>query len=71
MKLVKFTNSNEQLKGMPIYLMDEHIVSVFEMPTDGGSLVTAIYGIRGDTWYVEEGLSEVVRIINGKYFDVR
>ena len=71
MKLVKFTNSNEQLKGMPIYLMDEHIVSVFEMPTDGGSLVTAIYGISGDTWYVEEGLSEVVRIINGKYFDVR
>ena len=71
MKLVKFTNSNEQLKGMPIYLMDEHIVSVFEMPTDGGSLVTAIYGIRGDTWYVEEGLKEVIDIINGKYFDVR
>lgn len=63
--LVKFTNNNEQLKGMPIYLMVEHIVSVFEMPTDGGSLVTAIYGIRGDTWYVEEGLSEVVRIIDG------
>ena len=71
MKLVKFTNSNEQLKGMPIYLMDEHIVSVFEMPTDGGSLVTAIYGIRGDTWYVEEGLNEVINMINGKYFDVR
>jgi uncharacterized protein YlzI (FlbEa/FlbD family) len=71
MKLVKFTNNNEQLKGMPVYLMDEHIVSVFEMPTDGGSLVTAIYGIRGDTWYVEEGLNEVVNTINGKYFDVR
>lgn len=71
MKLVKFTNNNEQLKGMPVYLMDEHIVSVFEMPTDGGSLVTAIYGIRGDTWYVEEGLNEVVNVINGKYFDVR
>lgn len=63
--LVKFTNNNEQLKGMPIYLMTEHIVSVFETPTDGGSLVTSIYGIRGDTWYVEEGLNEVIRIING------
>ena len=66
MQLLKFTNSNEQLKGMPIYLMDEHIVSVFEMPTDGGSLVTSIYGIRGDTWYVEEGLSEVISIVNGE-----
>ena len=66
MKLVKFTNNNEQLKGMPVYLMDEHIVSVFEMPTDGGSLVTAIYGIRGDTWYVEEGLNEVISIVNGE-----
>ena len=71
MKLVKFTNSNEQLKGMPIYLMVEHIISVFETPTEGGSLVTSIYGIRGDTWFVEEGLKEVVDIVNGKLIDVR
>ena len=63
--LVKFTNSVELHKGMPIYLMQEHIVSVFENPTDGSSLVTCIYGIRGDTWQVEEGLLEVVKIING------
>ena len=63
--LVKLTNNNEQLKGMPIYLNPNHIVSVYEMPTDSGSLVTAVYGIRGDTWFVEEGLSEVVNIING------
>ena len=63
--LVKLTNNNEQLKGMPLYLMTEHILSIFEMPTDGGSLVTSIYGIRGDTWYVEEGLNEVVDIVNG------
>lgn len=69
--LVKLTNSNEQLKGMPLYLMTEHILSIFEMPTDGGSLVTAIYGIRGDTWYVEEGLNEVVDIVNGRLIDVR
>jgi len=68
--LIKLTNSNEQLKGMPIYLMTEHILSVFETPTDAGSLVTSIYGIRGDTWFVEEGLKEVINIINGKYFDV-
>ena len=69
--LVKLTNNNEQLKGMPIYLMTQNIVSVFEMPTDGGSLVTSIYGIRGDTWYVEEGLNEVVDIVNGRLIDAR
>lgn len=64
--LIKLTNSNVELQGMPIYLMSEHIVSVFEVPTEGGSLQTAVYGLRGDTWYVEEGLNEAVNIINGK-----
>jgi hypothetical protein len=68
--LIKLTNNNEQLKGMPIYLMTEHIVSVFETPTDGGSLVTSVYGIRGDTWFVEEGLKETIDIINGDLIDV-
>ena len=62
--LVKFTNNVEQHKGMPLYIMREHIISVFESATDGGSLVTCIYGSRGDTWHVEEGLLDVVRIIN-------
>ena len=69
--LVKLTNCNDQLKGMPIYLMTDHILSVFETPTEGGSLVTSVYGIRGDTWFVEEGLKEVVDIINGDIIDVR
>jgi hypothetical protein len=69
--LVKLTNSNEQLKGMPLYLMTEHILSIFETPTEGGSLVTSIYGIRGDTWFVEQGLNEVVDIVNGRLIDVR
>jgi hypothetical protein len=55
---------------MPIYLMTEHILSVFELPTDAGSLVTCVYGIRGDTWQVEEGLKEVIDIINGRLIDV-
>jgi len=54
------------LQGMPIYLMTEHIISVYETPTDSGSLVTCVYGIRGDTWQVEQGLKEVINIINGR-----
>ena len=68
--LIKLTNNNEQLKGMPIYLMTEHIVSVYESPTDFGSLVTSVYGIRGDTWFVIEGLKETIDIINGDLIDV-
>ena len=65
--LVKLTNNTPALQGMPIYLMTEHIISVYETPTDSGSLVTCIYGIRGDTWNVEEGLAETIKIINGVY----
>lgn len=63
--LVKFTNSVEQLKGMPLYINPDHIISVYEAPTDGGSLVTTIYGIRGENWFIEEGLLEAVTRING------
>ena len=63
--LIKLTNSNPILQGMPIYLMPEHILSVYETPTDSGSLVTCIYGIRGDIWQVEEGLYDTIKIING------
>ena len=69
--LVKFTNAAEEYKGMPIYLMTEHVLSVYEIPTNFGSLVTAIYGIRGDTWNIEEGLNEAINIINGDIVDVR
>jgi hypothetical protein len=63
--LVKFTNASDQFKSMPLYISVENIMTVFEVPTDEGSLVTCIYGISKDTWNVEEGLSEVISIING------
>ena len=58
--LIKFTNANDALKGMPLYIETANIMSVFEQPTDSGSLVTCIYGLSRDTWFVEEGLKEVV-----------
>lgn len=63
--LVKLTNAHNDLKGMPIYINPDHIISIFEAPTDGGSLVTTIYGIRGDSWFIDEGLAETIKIING------
>jgi len=63
--LVKFTNTIGTLKDMPIYLNTDQIISVYEIPVDEGSLMTAIFCNPGKEWYVEEGLSEVVKIING------
>lgn len=66
MSMLKFTNNNERYKGNPVYINSECIVSVFEEPTNGGSLATVIFGGFGrcERWYVEEGLNEVVKIIN-------
>jgi hypothetical protein len=63
--LIKLTNYAEPYKGMPLYIETENIMSVYEVPTDDGSLVTCIYGVSRDTWNVEEGLSQAIKIING------
>jgi len=63
--LVKLTNAAIEYRGMPLYIETDYIMSVYEMSTDGGSLITCIYGASKDTWFVEEGLFETVTIING------
>lgn len=61
--LIKFTNAVDLLKGNPIYINSDWIVTAYEEPTDGGSLRTVIYGgPSGIPWYVEESLSEVVKL---------
>ena len=65
MKMLKFTNTNRQRLDMPIYINRDWIVSVFEEPSDGGSLSTVIYGgPLGERWFVEESLGQVIKIIN-------
>ena len=62
--MLKFTNRNNNRLGEPIYISKEWIVAVYENNTNGGSLTTVIYGGPGKTeWHVEEGLSEVIKII--------
>ena len=66
MTMLKFTNSFGDRRGDPLYISKDWIVSVYENHTQGGSLSTAIFGGPGGTeWFVEESLSEVVKIING------
>lgn len=63
--LVRFTNAQDKLKGNPIYINCDQIVSVFEVPSaEGGSLMTVVFGGPvGSEWIVEESLEEAVRLI--------
>jgi len=64
--MIKFTNASMGRKGDPIYINSEWIVSVFEDHTEGGSLATVVFGGPGGTpWFVEESLSEAIKLIDG------
>jgi hypothetical protein len=64
--MIKFTNASMGRKGDPIYINSEWIVSVFEDHQEGGSLATVVFGGPGGTpWFVEESLSEVIKLIDG------
>ena len=56
---IKLTNAAEGRKGDPILINVNHILSVYENPTNGGSLQTVVYGFNGLSWTVEEGFSTV------------
>ena len=62
--MLRFTNASGTYMGNPLYISKEWIVSIFEHPRDGGSLITVIFGgPAGTSWEVEESLSEVLKII--------
>lgn len=64
--MIKFTNASMGRKGDPIYINSEWIVSVFEDHQEGGSLATVVFGGPGGTpWFVEESLSEAIKLIDG------
>jgi hypothetical protein len=66
--MIKFTNAAEQFRGNPIYINPEWVVAVFEVQSqDGGSLKTVIYGgPTGNSWEVEEGLADTIKLISNK-----
>ena len=64
--MIKFTNASLGRKGDPIYISSDWIVSVFEDHQEGGSLATVVFGGPGGTpWFVEESLSEAIKLIDG------
>ena len=66
MSMIKFTNAAMHRKGDPIYINSEWIVTIFEDHIEGGSLATVVFGGPGGTpWFVEESLSEAIKLIDG------
>lgn len=65
MKLAKFTNYAEGLRGNPLYINTEHVSAIYERPNPtGGTVVTALYtAVSGIEWTVEESLSEAIKIM--------
>lgn len=66
MKFIKLTNTADQHKGDPIYINPDFIAAIYDFAREeGGSRMTILYGgPTGNTWYVEEGLTEVIKLIN-------
>lgn len=63
--MIKLTNTG-QLADMPIYINADHITSVFEIPTDDGSLTTQVFSAYGKeplVWTVQESLGQVIKLI--------
>ena len=62
--LIKFTNTGA-LAGNDIWINPDCIIAVYEIPTDGGSLTTRIWGgSPAIEWIVEESMTEVIGRIN-------
>lgn len=62
---VKLTNNFDDRKDDPIFINVNHIIAVYEDRTDGGSLVTKVYGGTAEAviWVVQESLGQVLKKI--------
>ena len=63
--MIKLTNTGK-LADMPIYINTDHITSVFEVPTEEGSLTTQVFSAFGKeplVWTVQESLGQVIKLI--------
>jgi len=62
--MIKLMNLSDGHQGNPIYLNPDHIVAVYPLVRDGGSIRTVVYGgPEATTWIVEEGVEEVIKKI--------
>jgi hypothetical protein len=61
MKLIKLTNNHAQHKGSPLYINIDHITSVYSLVVEDGMQHTFVYGgPTGESWDVEESVSEII-----------
>ena len=60
---IRLKNAKENMRGNPLLININSIVSIFEDHVEGGSLFTVIYSNKEMSWIVEEGIEEVYKKI--------
>lgn len=65
---LKLTNMFGALKGDPIYVNMDQIMTIHEKPAeDGGGIVTWLYGgPKSEVWYVEESPAKIYKMLKEK-----
>ena len=60
---IRVKNAKENMRGEPLLININSIISIFEDHVEGGSLFTVIYSSKELSWIVEEGIEEVYKKI--------
>lgn len=65
-KLIKLTNTREDLKGLSLYFNPDHIICVYDIPSESGEKTFLYGGNPAQTWEIEETSKQVYNMISGK-----
>lgn len=60
---IRLKNAKENMRGEPLLININSVVSIFEDHVEGGSLFTVIYSNKELSWIVEESFTEVQKLI--------
>ena len=64
-KLIKLTNSRDDIKGTELFFNPDHITCVYNIQTESGEKTLLYGGNPAQTWEIEETAKQINNIING------
>ena len=65
-KLIKLTNTRDDIKGTPLYFNPDHITCVYDIQSPDGEKTFLYGGNPSQTWEIEETSKQVYNMISGK-----
>lgn len=62
--LIKLTNASEQFAGQQLLINTDHIISVFEIKSEGtDELLTHVYAVTKESWLVKEDIETIYKML--------